>query len=184
MAKDKRAINEMIRALKTDNGVINYKKLLSVPVPERLPAMYKKNPRQTAGMIVAALTIAFEQMNLSRPMNEDQILDLADAIIDTSGEDFLSIEDLMLFLQGLTRGQYGALYESMDVAKFMEKFEVYRQTRHEAYQNIRDEQHVQFKSAGDPTRASDDTDRERELHRSALGDYLKQKYSDDPPPEK
>lgn len=111
-------------------------------------------------------------------MNEDQILDLADAIIDSSHEDFLAIEDVMLFLQGLTRGKYGALYESMDIPKFMEKFEIYRQERHTAYQDLKYEKHVQLKSMGDPERASDNSDREKELMRSAIGDHLKQKYAD------
>lgn len=142
--------------------------------------MFKKNPQQTAGLIVAALAIAFEQMNLVRPMNEDQILDLADAIIDSSNEDYISLEDLMLFLQGLTRGKYGSLYESMDIPKFMEKFEIYRQERHIAYENIKYEQQVNFKAMGDIERISDNEDREKELTRAAIGDYLREKYKDGP----
>lgn len=145
---------------------------------ERLPAMFKRDPKQTAGLITVSLTLAFESMNLSRPMNEDQILDLADAIVDTSNEDYLSIEDLVLFLQGLTRGKYGPLYESMDIPKFMEKFEIYRQERHEAYQGIKYEQHVQLKSMGPTERASEDQDEEKNLMREAIGDHLRKQFKD------
>lgn len=138
--------------------------------------MFKNNPKLTISILVAALTLAFEQMNLSRPMNEDQIIDLADTLIDSSNEDYFSIEDLILFLQGLTRGQYGMLYESMDIPKFMEKFEMYRQQRHDAYENIKYENQVNFKSMGDTERISDNEDREKELTRDAIGDYLREKY--------
>lgn len=96
-------------------------------------------------MIVVALTKAFESMNLSRPMNDEQVIELAETIIESSNEDFLALEDVVLFLQGLTRGKYGALYESMDIPKFMLLFEKYRQDRHEALMEYRDEQHIQNK---------------------------------------
>ena len=102
--------------------------------------------RQTSMIVTAGITLAMEAMNLSRPMNAAQIMDLADAVIESAGEDNLSLEDVMIFMQKMTRGEYGPLYESMDIPKFMDKFETYRQDRHESYVRMREEMDAQFKA--------------------------------------
>jgi len=108
----------------------------------------------TLGVVTAGVTLAMENLNLKYPMNALQILDLADAIIDTAAEDNLSLEDLMLFLQQLTRGKYNPLYESMDVPKFMEKFEIYREVRHKEMVELRWNKHLEYISLGDPERST------------------------------
>ncbi|HEX4877105.1 MAG TPA: hypothetical protein VFV31_10565, partial [Chitinophagaceae bacterium] len=165
--KDKQAINNHLAMFK--NGAhINFSAVLSVN--ERLPQMYKQDPDNVIICLTAALFMAFESMNLARPMNEGQIIDLVDTILDSSSEDYLSLEDIVLFLQGLVRGKYGALYESMDIPKFMDKFEIYRQERHEALINHRYEQSSRFKDSRINTEIiSDDKNRE------ALKDYLRTK---------
>jgi len=106
--------------------------------------MAKKDYAQIAVLISAGLTLAFESMNLARPMKPAQIADLAEIIIESANEDNLSIEDVVLFLQKLTQGDYGPLYESMDIPKFMQTFEVYRENRFQAMQTIKHEQAIQF----------------------------------------
>jgi len=173
---NKAEINNHLKLFKEQSGCPDYKSLLSISVRERLPALYESNPQKIHALIVVALTMAFETMNLARPMNESQILELAETIIESSNEDYLSLEDVMLFLQGLTRGKYGALYESMDIPKFMEKFEIYRLERHKQYYGIMDEKHANYKAMGDPTRSSENQDRERDLQRGAMADYLREMY--------
>ena len=158
------------------NGVVNYKSLLSVY--NRLPAMYAKYPDEVITVLSVALFSAFESMNLVRPMNEDQILELAETIADSSSEDYLALEDVVMFLQGLIRGKYGQLYESMDIPKFMEKFELYRLERHKTMMNFRDENHSQLKGMGISERESDNADREKELQHSALVDYMSKHFKD------
>jgi len=116
--------------------------------------MYAKDPKRATALVVVGLQMAFESMNLSRPMTAPQLLNLAEIIFDTSTEDRLSLQDVMLFLQGLTRGKYGTLYESMDIPKFMEKFEIYRQERHVEYLRIKETQHLQFKGMGPSDRVT------------------------------
>lgn len=169
-------MNLLLKQFKDGPG-FNFPALLSIP--ERLPAMAKRDPQKTGALVVVALTNAFEAMNLSRPMNSAQIVELAETIIDSSEEDYLALEDLLLFLQGLTRGKYGPLYESMDIPKFMQMFEVYRVDRHREYQSIKEERQSNFKSMGDPARASENN-QERESHREALGEHLKHLYKDEP----
>lgn len=148
---------EIVRALnvfKTDTGLIKYDALLLIPQKKRLAAMYDHNPKRATTLVVVALTHAFQSMNLTRPMTAGQMLDLAEAIFDTSTEDQLSLQDVMLFLQGLTRGKYGPLYESMDIPKFMAKFEMYRQERHVEYLRIKETKHLEYKAMGPSERSA------------------------------
>lgn len=149
---DKLAINTVLRNFKTESGAVKYQAVLSVPLIERIPELAKKDFPKMIMLITAALTLCFESMNLKRPMTAHQIVDLAEAIIDTSGEDKLSMEDLMLFLQKLVRGEYGVLYESMDIPKFMEKFETYREERWQQLNAIRNERQMEHKGMGDTNR--------------------------------
>ena len=135
------------------NGSPNFAELIKIPAVNRIHEMAKTNPGETLGLVVAGLTLAVENMNLKRGMNASQLADLAEEIIDTSCEDKISFEDLMLFLQGLSRGRYGELYESMDMPKFMNFFNKYRDERWEEAIKIRDQHHEDFKNLGDPERS-------------------------------
>lgn len=154
-AGDKAGISVILREFKTNQGVVKYEKVLAIPTMERIPALAHKDFHKMITIISAALTLAFEGMNLKRGMNALQVVDLAEAIIDTAGEDNLAMEDLMLFLQKLVRGEYGAMYESMDIPKFMTAFEEYREQRWQQLNNIREEQHVQHKVMGDTGRTGE-----------------------------
>jgi len=153
-AGNRQQISLILRDYKTTQGVIKYDKVLSIPLVDRIPALAEKNFHRIVTIITAALTLAFESMNLKRGMNQIQIVDLAEAVIDTAGEDNLSLEDLMLFLQKLVRGEYGAMYESMDIPKFMTAFEDYREQRWQQLNNIRYEQAAQHKGMGDSERSN------------------------------
>lgn len=151
---DKHGVSVAIKAFKLPNGAVNYPAILSIPLSERLPQMAKNSFRETSTIVTAALTLAMEGMNLKNPMNPIQILDLSEAIIDTADEDNLSLEDVVLFLQKLVRGEYGKLYESIDLPKFMEFFEIYRLDRHNALNEYRLNKHLEYKGMGDTNRST------------------------------
>jgi len=155
---NKQQISLALRHYKEPSGVIKYKEVLSIPSENRITQMAANDFGKVSMIIVAGLTLAFEGMNLKRGMNAIQILDLSEAIIDTAAEDNLAFEDLMLFLQKLVRGEYAPMYESMDIPKFMEKFELYREERHQELHRIRFEQESQFKSMGNPERTAKQDD--------------------------
>jgi hypothetical protein len=165
-------VNNALQPFK-NGSEYNYPALLKIQ--ERLPQMAKRNFSETLAMVVIAISKAVEAMNLARPMNSDQIVELAETVLDSSTEDFLALEDVVLFLQGLVRGKYGPLYESMDIPKFMEKFEQYREARYQALQNIRHEQHSNYKAMGDSNRSFSDAD-QRELDHKANLDYIMNKF--------
>lgn len=176
---DKLAINTALREYKTNSGVVLYDKVLSIDRNERLPKLAEKDFAGTVLILSAALTLSFESMNLKRGMTADQTIDLAETLIDTSSEDYLSFQDIMLFLQKLVRGEYGSNYESMDIPKFMEKLEIYRTERHMAFKRIKEEKDVQYKSLGDSNKTN--VANPLDEHFSKLGqamDNMKSKISE------
>lgn len=105
-------------------------------------------------------------------MNAAQIEELTYTVIETSEEDNLSLEDVVLFLQRLVRGEYGANYESMDITKFMEKFEVYREDRYQSIRNLRDEETASHRPDYSDTRLSEQRSQEENLKNiAALLEY-------------
>lgn len=179
MSGNKIAVNAYLSTFK-ERGVVAFPKVLSVPTSERIPALAKT--QEGRGDILIALTAslksAFSNINLRVGLNEDQLIDLADAIIDQSGEDNLSLEDVLLFLQKLLVGDAGKIYDRMDVPTFFELFETYRQDRHEAVVRIREEQQSQHKSFGDPERWSETHDKEAERSMGeAMKEYMNMQYN-------
>lgn len=142
---DRREINLILREFKLPDGSVNYPALFQIRSVDRLPALHRQDPAKAAVTVIAGITMALETMNLKRPMTSAQVADLAEEILDSSYEDNLALEDLMLFLQQLTRGKY-VLYEGMDIPKFMEYFEQYREERHVSMLRLREEADMQYRA--------------------------------------
>ena len=153
-SNDRNAIKLHLNTFKNEFGVVKYEALFAIPRSQRLPEIVKSTPTEIEAAVITSLTTSFESMNLVRPMNANQLFDLCDAILDSSAEDYLSLEDVLLFLQGMIRGKYGKLYESMDIPKFMEMFEIYREERHSNYLRMAEEKHSNNKAMGDNSRTS------------------------------
>lgn len=163
-----------IKEYKLPSGHANFPALFTIPSGQRLPALAKQDMKRAFMIVCAGVTMAMESLNLARPMNSNQIMDLTDAILETAEEDNLALEDLLLFLQKLTRGEYGAMYESMDIPKFMLMFEKYREDRFQAVRAIRDEQIASHRPDYSETRLSDKSTQDEKLkHVAAVIEYSK-----------
>jgi hypothetical protein len=145
---DKVGVGMELKKFKNDRGQIDYGKLIQIPNDNRINVMAEKDMRGVVTTLAVAITMSLEVMNLKRGMTPIQIVDLAEAIVDDAGIDKIAIEDVLLFLQKLTRGEYGELYESLDSVKFMHHFNRYRDERWEEAIRIRDEKHEQYKKEG------------------------------------
>lgn len=178
-AGDKLELNMALKSYKLQNGAVNYHAVLSVPRTERIPALLQlQGYKKVHKTILAGIQLAMESMNLSNSLTAVQTFDLTDMLIDSSSEDNLAVQDVVLFLQKLTRGEMGKLYNQMDVPKFMELFEVYREERFQALVKIREEQDMQYKSAGDPERWTEKHDKEEERSMGdAMKEYMNMKYN-------
>lgn len=143
-----REVQMILREFKTEHGSPNFPVLYNIPNSQRIRDLAKEDFQRVNMLIIGALTITFEGMNLKRGMNELQIINLSELIIESSAEDNLSFEDLMLFLQNMLMGKYQLNYESMDIPKFMQAFEIYRQERWKQWVEYNDNLHLQYKATG------------------------------------
>lgn len=161
-----------IKEYKLPSGHANFPALFTIPTGQRLPALAKQDAKRAFMIVCAGVTMAMESLNLSRPMNSNQIMDLTDAILETAEEDNLALEDLLLFLQKLTRGEYGSMYESMDIPKFMLFFEKYREDRFQAIRAMREEQSANHRPDYSETRVSQQISLDERLkHTAAAIEY-------------
>lgn len=145
-----------------------------IPVSERLPALSKLyGIEKISGILSLAITKALNNFNLRAGMNPQQIMNLAYELINESEQDQLAIQDILLFLDGLPKFKYGKVYDRMDMPTFFEMLEKYREERHLAFINGKDEAHAQFKAMGDSNRTSQEVD--KEANRNAMINYLKTK---------
>lgn len=156
-----------------NNGTVLYDKSLQIPSSERIPALTRSEEgyKQVYTVLVAYLQQSLVNLNLKKGLNEDQLLELADLIIEESKEDNLSLEDVLLFLQQLVTGKAGIIYDRLDIPSFFKLFEPYREQRHIALQYMRYEIHANYKSMGDPTRTSEQLQEQEQCDKRAFQEY-------------
>ncbi len=128
-------------------------------------------------VLTMRLRATFENFNLKRALNEDQLINIADRIIDESHEDNLSLEDVLLFLQQLESGKCGTIFDRMDMPTFFELFEGYRQERYLALRYIQYETECNYKALGDKTRTSDGHADNDANTQQVMSDYYKQQVN-------
>lgn len=159
-------------------GLVKFERTLQIPLTERIPALVKQSEGHFSVLtaIVASLKSTLDNINLSKTFNEDQVVELAEVIIEQAHEDNLALEDVLLFLQRLVTGQAGTLYNRLDMPTFFELFESYREERFQALRNIRYEQHCNYRSIGDTARYSDNVRDADDNYRKALADHYKKQY--------
>lgn len=167
-------------ALFKERGTVRHDRTLRIPTSERIPAITSTEAgyETILTLLTVRLKHAFDTMNLKRGINEDQLLELADLIIEESHEDNLSMEDVLLFLQQLVTGKAGRILDRMDIPLFFELFEGYRQQRHMALQYMQYEAEANYKALGDTTRTSDGRAENDSNTRQVMSDYYKQQVKD------
>lgn len=166
-------------AIYRQGGVVDHVKTLSIPMEERIPAIISK-PGGRDRVVVAlssSLVSAFQNIKNAK-MDADQILDLADMIVDSAHEDQLSVEDVLLFLKDLLMGKYGKVSAGMDYPAFFEIFEEYRNERYRTLKKQRWEEHLTYKSLGDSNRSSINDKLKRDDDPAAIMDMMQTYYQD------
>lgn len=163
-------------------GLIKFERTLQIPMSERIPALVKEEHGHfnVLTAIVASLKGALDNINIKRTLTEDQVIELAEVIIDQSNEDQLALEDVLLFLNRLITGQAGTLYDRLDMPTFFELFESYREERYQALRHVQHEQHIVYKGLGDNSRLSDIVKDADDNYRQALADHYKKQYNEEP----
>lgn len=130
-------------------GQIQFDKVLSISLHARIPNLTHVYGYEAIHKIVAALLKSFnDSMNLIRPMTDEQIFDCSEALVMTTEEDQLSIEDYVLFFKGAKEGKYGKVLDRMDQQTVFSMLEEYRQERHRNFIRIKEEKETALKSMG------------------------------------
>jgi len=173
---DQQLVKTLLKTFIHQDGATDYLQLASVPTSERIMVLAETNRKEVHQTLAAQIEYCMKFFNIPNGLNLEQIFLLTDTIIDDAGRDNLALQDVFLFLQKLSSGKMGTIYNRLDIPSFMEMFEVHREERRIEVANFRDEQQVNHKAAGPTERESDNQDREKELTRSAIGDYLRNKY--------
>lgn len=138
----------ILKQYKFSSGEINFGEIFKIPKSERLPALYEKDFLKTTAVLVSAISTAFEKLNLKKKDYGAVVNDIAEDILDNYHKDNLTLEDLMLFLQKLCRGEYGNI-EEVSLARFNNLFCKYLDERWDEGIRIRDEKHDEYKTWGD-----------------------------------
>lgn len=160
------------------NGIVKFDSLLSVPFKDRLPGLVEQYGSQKIhALLVVMLTNFCNFYNVVRPMTAEQITSCAFEIMNSSSEDYLSIEDLTIFFDGAKSSKYGRVLDHLDQHVIFEMLETYRQERHTQYQNFKEEKQSNYKSMGDNFRLCDDLTEIKNLFHQANVEYFKSTQS-------
>jgi hypothetical protein len=124
---------------------------------------------------------AFQHIKTAK-LSAEQLVEIAEGVIDTSHEDQISIEDVLLFLKDMLMGKYGKFSTGLDMPTFFETFEQYRDQRYQTIRNLRWEEHLTFKSLGDSNRTFDELPLKRNADLVGMATIL-QTNSDERPAE-
>lgn len=174
-ANNKFEIQQHLSTFK-ERGVIQFDKVLKIPMSERIPELVKEPDGEVrvAAVITAVVKSALENINLRYALTEDQLVETAFLIIEQSSEDYLAIEDVMLFLKEMVLGQMGDLFSRIDIPTFFKLFEKYRQERHVKYLRIKEEMNAQNKALPvNDTLIEMFGKGDKQIQRDAMSDYLK-----------
>jgi len=169
---DGRAVQAHISHFK-NRDLVRYDRILKIPSAERIPALVRSETGReyVAQALGNSLKSAFDNMNLRKGFNDDQLVELVGYIMEEASDDNLALEDVLMFLYQLVTGKAGRIYDRMDIPTFFELFEHYREQRFQAHKAIQYENHCNYKSLGDPGRTSEQLTENDAAYLSALKDY-------------
>lgn len=168
-----------------EKGIVRYERSLAVPMNQRIPELTKtpEGRKSVSIAIASSILSAFQHIDKDKArMSAATMREVAEAIIDSSHEDQLSLEDILLFLKDMLMGKFGKLPGALDMPAFFDIFEKYRDERYQTLRKIRWEEHLTFKSLGDSNRTFDDLPLKRNADPVGMATIL-QKDSDERPSE-
>ncbi|MEO6069301.1 MAG: hypothetical protein ABIN57_10470 [Chitinophagaceae bacterium] len=119
---------------------IDFEALFSIPMEDRIPELVKKFGKETVlGLMEMMLSDFIASLDLpkAKKMTQKKLSLLAFDLIQSTSEDFLSLEDVILFLTRARSGFYGEKKDMSTPALFVALLEQYRQERHEAFLKLK-----------------------------------------------
>ena len=140
----------------TEEGV-RFDGLLAIPLGERIPGLVGAYGLKRMHRLIRTVVTEFcyaIALPKSRKLTETKTSVTACDLILAAEEDQLSMEDLILFFELAKKGRYGKFKGTLTHFAIMEKLELYRQERYEAYLKIRNEKEAEVRLLGPLERIS------------------------------
>lgn len=139
----------------------------------------KEDPEKTASIIKLHLMYLNKICDVKRPLNEEQIDFIADAVMNDFDTANLTLVDFMVVMRRAAMGQY-EIFESLTPPKVMNWLKKYAEERATTAAEMSREENERYK--GDPTRSrykNEQAQREYDAaaHAAAV-EHLKKKYED------
>jgi hypothetical protein len=153
------------------DGTVKYDALLSIPLSERIPGLIETYGKKTMHRLLLMILTQFNgQLPLPRAkkLTDTKLSVAACELMLTAYEDQLSMEDVILFLQRAKAGLYGPIKNLVLTSVLLNKFELYRQARHDVFQKLKEARDAEFKNLGAVPRSSSEP--------TAIGDLLQQSF--------
>lgn len=152
---DRYEIAKIVKEYKDADGNADYLKLMSISQSERIPELVKteEGEKKMVGVVTAAITIMGEELNIKSGLKPGQVVSLAAAIIEQAEYERLTLEDVIVFLQQVSNGYYGEMYNALDRTKILKWMGTYREARVKSLEEYRINKHIEYKGLGDSNRS-------------------------------
>ena len=153
------------------DGNVKFDALLSIPLSERIPALIESYGKKTVHRLLVMILKEFNNklvLPKAKKLTETKISIAACELMLTAYEDQLALEDVILFLQRAKGGLYGPIKNLVLPSVLFDKFEMYRQARHDVFLKIKEARDAKFKALGATPRSSNEP--------KAIGDLLQQSF--------
>lgn len=157
-----------------DNDSINYQKLLSIPLENRIPALIEEFGIKRMHSLITVMIKEFchaIKLPTSRKLNETGSRACACDLMLTAEEDQLSLEDLVLFFERAKEGKYGAFKHVLTHFSIMQKLELYRDERHRTYFAMKEKKEAELKMIGPALHTTKEPTQIGHLLQGNFGDY-------------
>jgi hypothetical protein len=150
---------------------VKFDALLSIALSERIPGLIENYGKKSVHRLLVMILNEFNnklQLPRAKKLTATKISVSACELMLTAYEDQLSLEDVILFLQRAKAGLYGPIKNLVLPSVLFDKFEMYRQARHEVFVKLKEARDAEFKAMGALPRTSSEP--------TAIGDLLQQSF--------
>jgi len=157
-----------------------FDRLLAIPLEDRIPGLIEKYGKKTVHQLLLMVLKEFcaaVPLPLYKKPTETRLSVAACEIMLSAEEDFLSLEDIMIFLQNAKAGTYGPIKTLVTTTVLLQMLEEYRQQRHTAYLQLKEEADENLKKRGQELRIASEPTSINELLQTGLVVDMTQKMS-------
>ncbi len=170
-------LSNLVRQQYEKEGKVEFPALLAIAIEDRIPGLIEKYGNKTMHQLTVMILKEFFAtlpMPVYKRPSETAISVAACDIMLTAGEDYLALEDVMLFLQRARAGKYGGIKSIATTKDLLRMLELYREERHLAYSALKAETETGYKKLGPVVRIADEPTSIKELlHQGIVVDMTK-----------